>query len=306
MQPLPEGKNVLRLFPAPAEPVPLHGLYLRAPLRPTSRERTPFVYTNFIASLDGRISLPDLQTAKRGVPRAIANARDWRLFQELAACADSLVMSARYIRDLPHGVTARSFPVSVKPEHGDLVPWRLAHGLTPQPAIVIVTASLELPSLVPLVEAGRSVYVATGNAADPRKIARIEADGARVLRVGAGARAEGGRLIEALAQERHRTIAMLGGGEALHALVVDDVLDRLYLTLACRMLGGHPFDTLLTGPVLEPAARFRVAALHYDAASPEAMPGGEAIGAGASGGGAANIEQLFAVLDRPPRTAGVL
>ncbi len=148
---------------------------------------------------------------------------------------------------------------------------------------MIVTASLELPSLVALVESGRSVYVATGNAADPRKIARLEAERVRVLRVGDGARAEGGRLIEALAQERHRTIAMLGGGEVLHALIVDDVLDRLYLTLACRMLGGLPFDTLLTGPVLEPAARFRLAALHYDAADTDAS----------------DVEQLFAMLDRP-------
>lgn len=295
MQPTPDGKNALRIFPGPPAPTPLHGLYLREPLRPTCREaERPFVYTNFIASLDGRISLPDPQSSKRSVPRAIANTRDWRLFQELAACADALVTSARYVRDLPHGVTATSFPVSVKPEHGDLVQWRLAHGLTPQPAIVIVTASLELPSLVPLVESGRSVYVATGRLADPLKVARIEADGVRVLRVGAGVRAEGRRLIEALAREQHRTIAMLGGGEVLHALVVDDVLDRLYLTLACRMLGGLPFDTLLTGPVLEPAVRFRLAALHYDAAEP-------------CGDSDAAVEQLFAVLDRPrAATAGEL
>jgi len=280
------------MFPGPAEPVPLQGLYLRKPLRPTARARgaTPFVYTNFIASLDGRISLHDPKTAKRAVPRAIANARDWRLFQELAACADSLVMSARYVRDLPRGVTATSFPVSVKPEHGDLHEWRLAQGLTQQPAIVIVSASLVLPSLVPLVESGRAVYVATGDAADPRRVARIEADGVRVLRVGAGARAEGGRLVAALAQERHRAIAMLGGGELLHALIVDDVLDRLYLTLACRMLGGLPFDTLLTGPVLEPAARFRLAALHYDEGEAGAFEAADASGS--------DVEQLFAVLDR--------
>jgi riboflavin biosynthesis pyrimidine reductase len=282
MQPAPDGTNVLRIFPVPAEPVPLRGLYLREPLRPTGQQAKPFVYTNFIASLDGRISLPDSQTAKRVVPRAIANARDWRLFQELAACADSLVMSARYVRDLPRGVTAQSFPVSVKPEHDDLLQWRLAHGFAPQPALVIVTASLELPSLVTLAESGRSVYVATGNAADPRKVARIEADGVRVLRVGDGTRVAGRRLIEALARERHRTIAMLGGGEVLHALVVDDVLDRLYLTLACRMLGGLPFDTLLTGPMLEAAPRFKLEALHYDAEAPHGS----------------DVEQLFAMLDR--------
>jgi riboflavin biosynthesis pyrimidine reductase len=290
MQQAPDGKNVLRIFPGPPEPVPLHGLYLREPFRPRARGAEPFVYTNFIPSLDGRISLPDPQTARRAAPRAIANARDWRLFQELAAGADSVVMSARYVRELPR-VTAASFPVSVKPEHGDLLQWRLALGYAPQPAIVIVTASLELPSLSPLAESGRSVYVATGNAADPRIVARIETEGVRVLRVGDGARVEGRKLIEALAQEQHRTIAMLGGGEVLRALIVDDVVDRLYLTLACRMLGGLSFDTLLTGPELEPAARFRLAALHYDvpdAGAPEAGPSD------------VDVEQLFAMLDRPP------
>ena len=62
--------------------------------------------------LDGRISLPSARTGKFSVPAAIRNARDWRLFQELAACADALVTSGRYVRDLPHGVSARSFPVS--------------------------------------------------------------------------------------------------------------------------------------------------------------------------------------------------
>jgi riboflavin biosynthesis pyrimidine reductase len=275
-------KNVVRIFPGPVEHVPLHGLYLSEQLRPTGERSEPFVYTNFIASLDGRISLPDPRTTRRIVPSAIANARDWRLFQELAACADVLVTTGPHVRELQHGVSARSFPISGKPEYADLLHWRRTHGLSPQPAIVIVTTSLELPPLGPLVDSGRSVYVATGEAADPRKIARVEAQGVRVLRVGAGTRAEGGRLIEALAQEEHRNIAMIGGGEVLHALVVDDVLDRLYLTLACRLLGGLPFDTLLTGPVLEPAARFHLKALHYDPAAAEGS----------------DVEQLFAILDR--------
>jgi dihydrofolate reductase len=103
-----------------------------------------------------------------------------------------------------------------------------------------------------------------------------------VLRVGDGTRVEGGKLIEALARESHWNIAMIGGGEILHALIVDDALDRLYLTLACRMLGGVSFDTLLTGSVLERAASFRLKALHYDAEGSEGS----------------DVEQLFAIFDR--------
>jgi riboflavin biosynthesis pyrimidine reductase len=276
--------NVLRFFPGPGAPVPLRGLYLSEPFRPSGRASRPFVYTNFIASLDGRVSLPDPRTAKRTVPGAIANPRDWRLFQELAAGADALVVSGRYVRDLPGAVTGRSFPVSTKPEHADLAEWRRVQGLAPQPAIVIVTASLELPRLDGLAASGRTVYVATGNSADSSKVHRIESEGARVLRVGEGKCVEGRKLVEALAREAHWNIAMISGGEVLNTLLVDDVLDRLYLTLACGVLGGLSFDTLLTGPVLDRAARFTLKALHYDAGS----------------GSDPYAEQLFALLDRAP------
>jgi len=107
--------------------------------------------------------------------------------------------------------------------------------------------------------------------------------------LGDGTRVEGRRLIEALARESHRNVALIGGGEMLHALLLDRALDRLYLTLACRMVGGASFDTLLTGAALERAAGFQLEALHYDAGTPEG-PG---------------VEQLFAIFDRhdPPNAA---
>jgi len=280
--------TLVRLFPAPAEQAPLQGLYLGERFGPPAERSRTFVYANYITSLDGRISLPDPQTSKRSVPHALANPRDWRLFQELAACADAVLVSGRYVRDLQHGVSTLSFPVSSKSEYSDLFRWRQARGLSPQPAVVIVSASLELPPLGALAESGRGVYVATGEAADAQKIATLESGGARVLRVGSGTRVEGGRLVAALARESHRKIAVIGGGEMLHALLVDDAVDRLYLTLACRLLGGSSFDTLLTGPVLERAASFRLNALHYDA----------------EGSQGSSVEQLFAIFDRAARGAG--
>jgi riboflavin biosynthesis pyrimidine reductase len=129
------------------------------------------------------------------------------------------------------------------------------------------------------------VYVATGDAVDARKMASVTSEGVRVLRVGSGTRVEGRRLIDALAAESHRNIGMIGGGEILHALLADDALDRLYLTVACRMLGGSSFDTLLTGHELQHAAGFKLKALHYDAE-------------GFAGSAGSGVEQLFAILDR--------
>jgi riboflavin biosynthesis pyrimidine reductase len=107
----------------------------------------------------------------------------------------------------------------------------------------------------------------------------------RVLIAGDGTRIEGRRLVEALAREAHRNVALIAGGEILRALIVDGVLDRLYLTLACRMLAGESFDTLMTGPALAQAARFTLKALHYDA---EGMQ-------------QADVEQLFAIFDSAVR-----
>ncbi len=281
---------MLRIFPGSAEPVPLQGLYLSERFSPPIERTRTFVYANYISSLDGRISLPDPQKLRRAVPRAIANPRDWRLFQELAASADAVLVSGRYVRDLDHAVTDRSFPVSDKPEYADLLGWRRERGLSAQPAVAIVSASLELPPLQALAKSGRQVYVATGEAADPGKVAGLTSQGVRVLRVGSGSRVEGRRLIEALTQESLRNVAMISGGEVLHALLVDDALDRLYLTLACRALGGLSFDTLLAGRELERPASFRLKALHYDAEGAEGS----------------DVEQLFAIFDRsaPPVQLG--
>ncbi|HET8699324.1 MAG TPA: dihydrofolate reductase family protein, partial [Gammaproteobacteria bacterium] len=249
---------------------------------PPAAPRGTFVYANYISSLDGRISLPDPQSARRTAPRGITNPRDWRLFQELAACADALLVSGSHVRDLRSGAFDASFPVSAKPEYEDLLRWRRTHGLAPQPAVVIVTATVDLPPLDALVESGRKVYVAAGEGADPRKIAAVQSQGAQALVAGGGSRVEGRKLIDALARESHRKIALISGGTLLHALIAADVLDRLYLTLACRLLGGLSFDTLLTGAELDQPARFKLDALHYDAETAE-------------GDG---VEQLFAILER--------
>lgn len=274
-------KRILRLFPGPTQPVPLHGLYLDEALRPTGTPARPFVYASFVASLDGRISLPDPDTHASKPPRAITNPCDWRLFQELTAVADVVMTSGRYIRDLAAGDAQADLPVSDKPEFADLLEWRRARGLAPQPAVVIVTYTLDLPIPESLLHSGRPVYVATGGAADTARAEALTAQGVRVLKLGSGSLVEGGALIAALAREGFGNIDMIAGAELLDTLLVAGVFDRLYLTQACRMLGGRSFDTLLKGGRLDPPADFDLRALFHDDAA------GDPVG-----------QQLFTVLDR--------
>lgn len=271
MAPSISEEQVLRLFPGQTGPIPLRGLYLDESLRPAGTPARPFVYASFIASLDGRISLPDPETKVRKVPRAIANPRDWRLVQELAAAADVLVTSGRYIRDLAAGVAQDNLPVSDKPEFADLHEWRRARSLTPQPAVAIVTGSLDLPIPEALLYSGRRIYIATGAAADTSRTGALTARGVHVLQVGTGSRAEGRALITALAKEGFGNIFMTAGSVLLNALLTAGVLNCLYLTQACRILGGRAFETLHTGEELNPPADFKLRTLYHDAGEDGAM-----------------------------------
>jgi riboflavin biosynthesis pyrimidine reductase len=256
--------TVTQLYPETGREIPLEGLYLKHVSHASSRVGKPFVYSNFICSLDGRIAIEHPETGHNKVPDAIANPRDWRLFQELAARADVLVTSARYIRQLAANAAQDEMPVSDKDAFSDLFAWRAQQGLSPQPAVVIMSASLDLPDEVLTALRERPVYVATGDEAGAQAVARIERNGAHVLRVGNGHKVDGRRLIDALAEVGYRSIYSIAGPGVLETLLNAGVLDRLYLTHMYRLIGGANFDTLLEGQLLKPPADLSLTALYHD------------------------------------------
>lgn len=256
--------TVTRLVPDYAEQVPLEGLYLQhAPALAEGRLQ-PWVYSNFIASLDGRVAVAHPDTGERGVPAAIANPRDWRLYQELAAQADILVSSARYLRDLSAGKAQDTLPVSDDPAYADLHAWRRARGMAAKPAVVILSSSLDLPIETLCRSLERPVYVATGAKADRARLEEIAACGARVLTCGEDRGVDGKALIDALVAEGYRRIYSVAGPGVLETLIEARVINRLYLTQVHRLLGGASYDTLLEGRLLESPADFSLSALYYD------------------------------------------
>ena len=60
----------------------------------------PFVYANFVSSLDGRIAVVEVQTGESYVLEDLTSGHDWRLFQELQAQADCMVTHGGYLRAL--------------------------------------------------------------------------------------------------------------------------------------------------------------------------------------------------------------
>lgn len=110
--------------------IPLEGLYLRLNLHQSAGEGHLLIYSNYVASLDGRISRYNIETDNFEVPESLANERDWQLYQELAAQSDILITSGRYFRQLSLGNAQDMLPVGSS--FDGLKQWRTQQGLKEQ------------------------------------------------------------------------------------------------------------------------------------------------------------------------------
>ncbi len=260
--------QIQQLYPT-CRTLPFPGVYLAHDLRALANAREgPLVYANYVASLDGRIALP-APDGRLGVPRSLANERDWRLFQELAAQADLILSTGRYLRDWAAGRAQEILQVD-DPRFADLRDWRVSHGLSPQPDLVFISNTLDFPVPEVLHAGGRRALVVTSERADPRRVQEMEDRVGPVIRAGKS-RVEGRAMVDALYSRGYRVIYCAAGPKVLHTLAADQVLDRLYLTLVSRLLGGERFATLLEGSMLTPPLDGRLEALYHDPEAPEGV-----------------------------------
>lgn len=258
-----------RLYPRSGE-VALSGLYLAEDLRALVGGDGGYVYSNFVSSLDGRIAIARSASARLGVPPQTANARDWRLLLELAAPADAVLISGRYLREIGAG-SAQSWPPFSGETPSDLLAFRADKGLAPQPVLVVVSRTLEFPPRVMSKLADRRLIVATIDQACAAAMNRARDAGAEVLQLGSGS-VDGRRLIAALVERGLRLIYSTAGPAVLHMLLSSDVLQRLYLTTVLRILAGEAYATLARGAALDPPYDFELGALYLDRHGPDGVP----------------------------------
>ena len=255
--------HLQQLFPQPGE-VPFPGAYLAHDLRKFAQSPgRPFVYANFVVSLDGRIAVPRADGASLTVPKQIANDRDWRLFQELAAQADLIISSGRYLREWVEGKAQEILQVD-DPRYADLRAWRAAQGLKPQPDIAIISSSLRFPIPDVLTAGGRRVVVFTRAGQDPARIRELERKAGRVV-VAGDATVDGAEMVRMMGELGYGTVYSAAGPKVLHLLLSGNALDRLYLTHASRLLGGSPFAAIVDGPLFDTAVDMKLHRLYFDA-----------------------------------------
>ena len=260
------ASRLLRLVPGPAQEVALAGAYLAHDLAALGRPGAPFVYADFVASLDGRIALGDPRTGDSHVPQSLRSAGDFRLLLELEAQADCLITHGGYLRAVAAGRLDDILQVGLTEATTDLARWRAQHGLPPQPAVVVASASLDFTLPPSLARHGQRVLVATTAAAPAEKIERLRAQGCEIVIAGASGWVEAAPLLRALAGFGFRSIFLLAGPRMLETMLRDGRLDRLYLTLVHCLLGGQRFHSLIDGAELGEAGRLRLSALYSAAA----------------------------------------
>jgi len=263
-------QDVLELYPDSGNKHALQGLYMGQVLEHPRRTQIPFIYSNFISSLDGRMAVPGPDRNSHQVPEAIANPRDWRLFQELAAQADLLITSARYFRQAAEQEAQAELPVGSGPEFDDLREWRIRQGLSPQPDIAVFSASLDIPVESIRLYEDRTLYLITGAMADTERLRHlVDSSHAQAITCGQNGHVDASVLRTTLAGLGYRRVYAIAGPAVLHTLIQGNALDRLYHTTAHCLLGGTRFDTFVWGAPLEPAFCMPLRAMYFDPHAPQ-------------------------------------
>jgi riboflavin biosynthesis pyrimidine reductase len=259
--------SILRLYPGPNCEVPLKGSYLAERVHELGTAARPFVYANFVSSLDGRIALQDTAEDVSYVPSELTSAHDFRLFLELQAQADCLITHAAYLRSIAEQRLDDILQIGIRPETRDLREWRAAEGMPAQPAVVVASSSLDFVMPDSFAQHGQRVYIATGRAANPQRLSELERQGYDVI-VAGESYVEGAALVQALGARGLKTLYLLAGPLMLGTMLRQRMLSRLYVTVSHRLMAGDRFHTLVEGPQLGDAGRLKLRAMYYDQASP--------------------------------------
>jgi len=195
------------------------------------RER-PYLVLNMVSTLDGKATI-DWRT------KGMSNELDRALFHHLRTQADAVMVGAGTVRTERYGRMIKSDELRDK---------RRREGLEPDALAVVVSARLDLPADLPLLQdPEQRVVIATGSDA------RLEGVEAQVdyLLVG-----EDMPLLMAKLREDYGVRSVLGeGGPTLNShLFAAGLVDELFLTLSPKVVGGSAALTIVAGrELVEPA-----------------------------------------------------
>lgn len=190
----------------------------------------PVLYANFVASLDGVVSLGPAPSA--GSVISGRNPADRFLMGLLRACADAVVIGAGTLRATPgHHWT----PAHVAPDFAtDFAALRARLGRQPEPRLVLVSASGDIDASHVAVQSGATIITTEQMAAE--LTSRLP-DSCDVIGIGDGSTVDMEPAVGALRARGYDVLLTEGGPHLMGDLIRLSLVDELFLTLSPVVAG---------------------------------------------------------------------
>jgi riboflavin-specific deaminase-like protein len=197
----------------------------------------PYLALNMVSTLDGKATI-DWRT------KGLSSELDRILFHHLRTQVDAVMVGAGTARNERYGKLTKTDELREK---------RLREGLAPEPLAVVVSARLNLPADLPLLqEPEQRVVIATG--AD----ARLEGTRAQIDYLPLGDDLP--LLMSRLREDYGVRSVLCEGGPTLNShLLAAGVVDELFLSLSPKLVGGAAALTIVAGRELVEPAELRLA-----------------------------------------------
>jgi len=188
------------------------------------------VYSNFVESIDGVVTLGGNPSA--GSLISGRNKADRFLMALLRACADAVLLGAGTLRATPgHRWTADHVYPDLAQSFAEL---RKTLGRKPQPRLVIVTSSGDVPVDHPAVVDGATIVSGAMGAA------RLEERLPRTcdfVEVGDGGLPDMAAVVAALRERGHDVVLTEGGPHVIGELIAAGLLDEAFVTVSPVIAG---------------------------------------------------------------------
>lgn len=191
---------------------------------------SPVVYSNFVSSLDGVVTLGSKPSA--GSVISGKNPADRFLMGLLRACADAVVIGAGTLRATPGHLwtPAHVFPGLAT----EFTALRSGLGRSAEPALVLLTASGELDFAHPALARGAIVITTIAGA---KKIGHRLPPACELVTMGKGKSLDLGKAIGALRNRGLQVLLCEGGPHVMGQLLEDGLLDEAFLTVSPVVAG---------------------------------------------------------------------
>ncbi len=273
------NKNVIRLYPGSGESVSLRGLYLRQE-KPALRNiegintednGQPYIYANFLTSLDGRIALRDEGDESYRLPNQLKSDEDFLLFLELYTRADCIITHGGYMRALDAG---RLGNVLQLPEYSTtqyMHDWRQQQGMRKNPDVMIISGSLDFPWHASLDDSEQKVHIATGGKASQEAKQYWLDAGHQVNQLGEQQHVDAKCLIEFLIKQGYKSVYLVAGPDLLQDLIEHGYVQSFYMTMSHQLLSGGDFKSLLSGNTLNQSGRMKLENMYMDLQNSNAL-----------------------------------